>query len=196
MSGGHASNPGFSSTTGVLISLKRFDKVTLSADRRTAEIGFGQVCRAGYSHDQCSVGLIFQQGWLDVFKKLDGTGYNVVGGRVPGPGVGGFTLGGGFSWQVHTSKFSRPSQGEGLTDRRSGKPISLVCLASPLRKLADKVAHVARSRLRHCGCLQYGSSCTSRLPFNYFIIFLLMEMDRMEPSPPFHKTRTPICSLR
>jgi len=35
---------------------------------------------------------------MDVYEKLDGTGYNVVGGRVPGPGVGGFTLGGGYSW--------------------------------------------------------------------------------------------------
>ena len=34
----------------------------------------------------------------DVYPKLDNTGYNVVGGRVTGPAVGGFTLGGGFSW--------------------------------------------------------------------------------------------------
>ncbi|KAK5653719.1 hypothetical protein OQA88_8750 [Cercophora sp. LCS_1] len=82
MSGGHASNLGFSSTTGVLINMKRLDKVVLSENNKTVEIGFGQ-------------------GWLDVFKKLDGTGYSVVGGRVPGPGVGGFTLGGGFSWKTN-----------------------------------------------------------------------------------------------
>jgi FAD/FMN-containing dehydrogenase len=29
---------------------------------------------------------------------LNGSGVNVVGGRVPGPGTGGFTLGGGYSW--------------------------------------------------------------------------------------------------
>lgn len=30
--------------------------------------------------------------------ELEGTGLNLVGGRVGGPGVGGFTLGGGYSW--------------------------------------------------------------------------------------------------
>ena len=38
--------------------------------------------------------------WADVYKSLQGTGVNVVGGRVPGPGVGGYTLGGGYSWLV------------------------------------------------------------------------------------------------
>ena len=33
-----------------------------------------------------------------MYPKLDNTGYNVVGGRVTGPAVGGLTLGGGFSW--------------------------------------------------------------------------------------------------
>lgn len=42
-SGGHASNPGFSSTTGVHISLKRMDQVTLSDDNSTVEIGTGIV---------------------------------------------------------------------------------------------------------------------------------------------------------
>ncbi|KAK1752816.1 hypothetical protein QBC47DRAFT_63097 [Echria macrotheca] len=82
MSGGHASNPGFSSTQGVHISLRRLNQVVLSSDRTSVEIGFGQ-------------------GWMDVYKKLDATGINVVGGRVPGPGVGGFTLGGGYSWKTN-----------------------------------------------------------------------------------------------
>ncbi|KAK0649838.1 hypothetical protein B0T16DRAFT_410762 [Cercophora newfieldiana] len=82
MSGGHASNQGFSSTKGVHISLRRLSQVALSPNNRTVEIGFGQK-------------------WVDVFRKLDGTGYNVVGGRVPGPGVGGFTLGGGYSWKTN-----------------------------------------------------------------------------------------------
>ncbi|KAK7712029.1 hypothetical protein SLS57_007904 [Botryosphaeria dothidea] len=74
-SGGHASNPGFSSTTGVHISLKRMDQVTLSDDNSTVEIGTGIT-------------------WADVYERLQDTGYNVVGGRTVGPGVGGFTLGG------------------------------------------------------------------------------------------------------
>lgn len=43
--------------------------------------------------------LSFLQIWAnDVYPKLDNFGYNVVGGRVTGPAVGGLTLGGGFSW--------------------------------------------------------------------------------------------------
>ncbi|TEY82791.1 hypothetical protein BOTCAL_0027g00290 [Botryotinia calthae] len=78
-SGGHASNPGFSSTPGVFISLARLTQVTLSEDLSTVELGTG-------NH------------WTDVYSALDGTGVNVVGGRVIGPGVGGFSLGGGYSW--------------------------------------------------------------------------------------------------
>jgi FAD/FMN-containing dehydrogenase len=80
-SGGHASNPGFSSTSGVHITLKRFNQIDLSEDGKIVTLGFGQ-------------------GWTDVYDALEGTGVNVVGGRVPGPGVGGFTLGGGYSWWV------------------------------------------------------------------------------------------------
>jgi len=43
MSRGHASNPGFSSTEGVHISLHRMDKVVMSPDNTSVEIGFGQV---------------------------------------------------------------------------------------------------------------------------------------------------------
>jgi FAD/FMN-containing dehydrogenase len=42
-SGGHASNPGFSSTPGVHISLKRFNQTELSPDGKTVTIGFGLV---------------------------------------------------------------------------------------------------------------------------------------------------------
>ena len=62
-SGGHTSNPGFSSTKGVHISLSKLNEVTLSPDGSTVRAGFGNR-------------------WLDVYKKLEGTGRNVVGGRV------------------------------------------------------------------------------------------------------------------
>ncbi|CAD6448469.1 90d15712-ad23-465f-ab5d-77012b1c94e3 [Sclerotinia trifoliorum] len=78
-SGGHASNPGYSSTTGVHISLANLTQVTLSEDKSTVVLGTGSI-------------------WTDVFTAIDGSGVNVVGGRVVGPGVGGFTLGGGYSW--------------------------------------------------------------------------------------------------
>jgi hypothetical protein len=42
-SGGHASNPGFSSTTGVFISLVKMNQVVLSEDKSTVEIGTGNV---------------------------------------------------------------------------------------------------------------------------------------------------------
>jgi hypothetical protein len=42
-SGGHASNPGFSSTPGVFISLVKMTQVILSDDKSTVEIGTGNV---------------------------------------------------------------------------------------------------------------------------------------------------------
>jgi len=42
-SGGHASNPGFSSTKGVHISMGKFNQIILSEDKKTVEIGFGNV---------------------------------------------------------------------------------------------------------------------------------------------------------
>ncbi|KAK7720388.1 hypothetical protein SLS57_005477 [Botryosphaeria dothidea] len=69
-------------TTGVHISLSRLDQVVLSSDKSSVEIGTGIT-------------------WADVYKKLQGSGYNVVGGRTVGPGVGGFTLGGGYSWKTN-----------------------------------------------------------------------------------------------
>ncbi|TVY64338.1 Bifunctional solanapyrone synthase [Lachnellula suecica] len=79
VSGGHSSNQGFSSTVGVYISLVRINQIEFSADQSTIEVGLGNI-------------------WTDVYSALNGTGYNLVGGRVPGPGTGGFTLGGGYSW--------------------------------------------------------------------------------------------------
>lgn len=76
--GGHASNPDFSSTTGVQIAMARFDGVTYHADTETVDIGTGLI-------------------WDDVYAALEPYGVNVVGGRVTGVGVAGFTLGGGKS---------------------------------------------------------------------------------------------------
>lgn len=42
-SGGHASNPGFSSTTGVHISFARMTQIEFSADNSTVEVGMGLV---------------------------------------------------------------------------------------------------------------------------------------------------------
>ncbi|KAK0199350.1 FAD-binding domain-containing protein [Desarmillaria ectypa] len=77
--GGHATNPGFSSTTDVQIAMTRFNEVTYDAATQTAVIGAGNI-------------------WDDVYKVLDAQGANVLGARVTGVGVAGFTLGGGYSW--------------------------------------------------------------------------------------------------
>lgn len=78
--GGHATNPGFSSTPGVHIAMSRFNEVTYEPSTRTAGVGAGLL-------------------WEDVYSALEPYGVNVVGGRVRGVGVAGFTLGGG-EWVV------------------------------------------------------------------------------------------------
>lgn len=69
-------NPGFSSTTGVQIAMTRFSNVTYNAAAQTAEVGAGLI-------------------WDDVYSSLAAFNVSVVGGRVTGVGVAGFTLGGG-----------------------------------------------------------------------------------------------------
>lgn len=78
--GGHSTNPGFSSTTGILIAMKRFQQVIYHANNQTVDIGAGLT-------------------WDDVYKVLDPLGVTAVGGRVSGVGVAGFILGGGYSWK-------------------------------------------------------------------------------------------------
>ncbi|KAK7045244.1 FAD-binding PCMH-type domain-containing protein [Favolaschia claudopus] len=80
--GGHTANPGFSSTKGVQISMARFSGVTYDEASGTATIGAGLI-------------------WDDVYAALEPHGVNVVGGRVSGVGVAGFTLGGGYSWKTN-----------------------------------------------------------------------------------------------
>ncbi|KAJ7459238.1 FAD dependent oxidoreductase [Mycena latifolia] len=80
--GGHTLNPGFSSTTGVQIAMSRFSGVKYHAASQTVDIGPGLL-------------------WDDVYAALAPFGVNVVGGRVSGVGVAGFTLGGGYSWKTN-----------------------------------------------------------------------------------------------
>jgi FAD/FMN-containing dehydrogenase len=77
--GGHNTNPGFSSTTGIQISMVRFNNVTYNAKASTATIGAGLL-------------------WEEVYGALADYGVTVAGGRVAGVGVAGVTLGGGYSW--------------------------------------------------------------------------------------------------
>ena len=51
ISGGHASNPGFSSTTGVLISMARMKQIIPASNRKTVVIGSGNVSlNTDFSH--------------------------------------------------------------------------------------------------------------------------------------------------
>ena len=74
--GGHSTNRGFSSTPGVQIALSRFNSTTVNVTDGTVEIGPGLT-------------------WDQVYETLGPTGVSVVGGRIPGVGVAGLTLGGG-----------------------------------------------------------------------------------------------------
>ena len=77
---GHLPLPGWNAvgSDGVVISLERFQKKVLSADKKTATLGTGQ-------------------NWGTVYDWIEPLGVQVVGGRDPGVGVGGFLLGGGIS---------------------------------------------------------------------------------------------------
>jgi FAD/FMN-containing dehydrogenase len=74
--GGHASNPGFSSTNCVHISTARFNQIVVHEDSGTVDVGAGLT-------------------WTEVYDYLVPKGLNVVGGRLNGIGVAGLTLGGG-----------------------------------------------------------------------------------------------------
>jgi len=74
--GGHTGNLGFSSTPGVQIAMTRFNDTKVHREDGTVDVGAGLT-------------------WDQVYKVLSPTGVNVVGGRIPGVGVAGLTLGGG-----------------------------------------------------------------------------------------------------
>ncbi|KAI9441214.1 FAD-binding domain-containing protein [Lactarius indigo] len=78
--GGHTTNPGFSSTKGVQIALARFNDTKVNSENGTVEVGAGLT-------------------WDQVYTALNSTGVNVIGGRIPGIGVAGLTLGGGYSYK-------------------------------------------------------------------------------------------------
>jgi FAD/FMN-containing dehydrogenase len=76
-SGGHNTNPGFSSigSDGVLIALEKLDRLSLSADRGTVTVGPGNR-------------------WESVYKYLQPYNLTALGGREAVVGVGGYILGG------------------------------------------------------------------------------------------------------
>jgi FAD/FMN-containing dehydrogenase len=74
--GGHATNPAFSSTTGVQITMSRFSGIDYNEAEQTVTLGAGLI-------------------WDDVYAALEPHGVVALGARVTGVGVAGLTLGGG-----------------------------------------------------------------------------------------------------
>ncbi|KAF8813148.1 FAD-binding domain-containing protein [Phlegmacium glaucopus] len=83
--GGHATNPGFSSTKGVHISMSLFHDISLSENKKILQIG---------------AGCLFD----DVYKYIQKEGRNIVGGyNHQKIGAAGWLLGGGYS--LKTNRF-------------------------------------------------------------------------------------------
>ncbi|KAJ7155533.1 FAD dependent oxidoreductase [Mycena crocata] len=80
--GGHDLNPGFSSTSGIQLSMTRFDDIVFHADSETVDVGSGLV-------------------WDQVYAALEPYNVSVVGGRATGVGVAGLLLGGGYSYKTN-----------------------------------------------------------------------------------------------
>lgn len=79
-SGGHAPWPGANDIhQGITLDLSFINEVGLSEDRSFVRLGSGAL-------------------WSDAYDALNGTGIAFTGGRVPGVGVGGLALGGGYSF--------------------------------------------------------------------------------------------------
>ena len=86
-SGGHTTNPGFSSTTGVHISMSHFSDIAYDQGMQTVTVGAGLI-------------------WDSVYAALDLYGVNVVGARSPGVGMAGLLLGGGHMCLIQTRSTS------------------------------------------------------------------------------------------
>jgi FAD/FMN-containing dehydrogenase len=67
--------------------MTRFNETKVNLESGTVEVGAGLT-------------------WDQVYATLAPTGVNAVGGRVPGVGVAGFTLGGGECLPLSESRFS------------------------------------------------------------------------------------------
>ncbi len=79
-SGGHSAVPGGSNIEdGITISFEKLNKISLAANKQIASFQPGNT-------------------WYDIYTTLEKDQFVVIGGRVASVGVGGLTLGGGFSY--------------------------------------------------------------------------------------------------
>ncbi|CAD6899971.1 unnamed protein product [Tilletia laevis] len=87
---GHSCAPGFSGSKGVNIAMTRFNEVTYDKAKQVVKYGSGLI-------------------WDQVYQQLEKYDVKVVGGRVSGVGVAGFSLGGGYSFL--TNQYGLTSDG-------------------------------------------------------------------------------------
>ncbi|KAF5337648.1 hypothetical protein D9758_013014 [Tetrapyrgos nigripes] len=123
--GGHCSNPNCSSTVGVQIAMSRFSDVNYDANAQTVEIGTGLI-------------------WDDVYNILIPQGVNVVGGRVSGVGVAGFTLGGGKKLDNASSRLFAGSETKQLLQANQFLPLEHPARSESfheLRLCSQPIAH-------------------------------------------------------
>ena len=118
--GGHTANPGFSSTPGVHIAMYRFSEVTYDEATENVVVGAGNV-------------------WDNVYATLEPLGRMVVGGRVSGVGVAGFTLGGGMCCEL---AFYRKNLT--LFEVTPGRPTSTASPLTPSKRTSSS-SQAARS---------------------------------------------------
>ncbi|KAJ6526907.1 hypothetical protein DFH09DRAFT_935774, partial [Mycena vulgaris] len=79
--GGHATNPTFSSTSGIQISMSRFTKISHDSDKHELTVG---------------AGCVFDE----IYKVIRAAKYNIVGGG-GSVGIGGWIMGGGYSLKTN-----------------------------------------------------------------------------------------------
>lgn len=97
--GGHSFNQGFSSTVGVQIAMSRINDVIVSSDKRSVTLGMGGICESPSQEFPTSVPILNHLTiGSNVYTILQAQGLTVSGGRIHGVGVGGYLLGGGFSY--------------------------------------------------------------------------------------------------
>ncbi|KAG6376571.1 hypothetical protein JVT61DRAFT_1549 [Boletus reticuloceps] len=94
--GGHATNPRFSSTEGIQISMCRFNKIRLEPDADSL-LPPGSTDKT-HSIVHIGAGCLFDEVYREVVPK----GLNIVGGSsIGGVGVAGWLLGGGYSLKTN-----------------------------------------------------------------------------------------------
>ncbi|KIJ65823.1 hypothetical protein HYDPIDRAFT_151461, partial [Hydnomerulius pinastri MD-312] len=92
--GGHATSPGLSSTTGIQISMCRFNKIEVKKDTNE----FLTDRDAKHSVVRVGAGCLFDE----VYRAVVPHGLNIVGGSsIGGVGIAGWLLGGGYSLKTN-----------------------------------------------------------------------------------------------